>query len=188
MVLRQSLFLSCCQDIAKLSTDDDDRTPSIRNLLDALSDTSTRGDLRERFASLHAPLAEPETDPEVLEALRQIDLRDEHENRARFDAAYSQAVTRYAELAASPSMTAFRTVRDKVSAHTEVRFVADKYQLVDIATLDLKWSDLKTTISTMQDLVAALGLLIRGVGFAWEMLDEQLSRASIGFWLPQAGA
>lgn len=188
VILRQSLFLSCCQDIAKLSTDSDDRTPSIRNLLIALSDERIRSQLRDRFAAQHAPLAEPETDPEILEALRQMDLREEAENRKNFDSTYTEAVTRFAVLESSPTMAAFRTVRDKVSAHTEIRFVADKYQLVDIASLGLKWGDLKTTIAAMQHLVAALGLLVRGAGFAWEMLDEQLSSASIEFWLPRSDA
>lgn len=188
VILRQSMFLSCCQDIAKLSTDSDDRTPSIQNLLVALSNERIRSELRDRFAAQHAPLAEPETDPEILEALRHIDLREEVENRSKFDNTYTEAVTRFTELESSPAMASFRTVRDKVSAHTEIRFVADKYQLVDIASLGLKWGDLRTTIAEMQHLVAALGLLIRGAGFAWEMLDEQLSQASIEFWLPRPDA
>lgn len=185
-ILRHSLFLSTCQDIAKLSLDSDPRTPSIRNLVLGLEDAAARHELRERFSNWHAPLIEEEADPQIIEALRQMDLRETVENRIRFDQTYEETVSKYAELSADSSVEACLTVRDKVSAHTEVRFVADKYQLVDIAELGMKWGDLRTTIGKMQALVANLGLLIRNAGFAWDMLDDQLQRASSGFWLPDA--
>lgn len=149
-----------------------------------LEDPAAHHELRERFSNWHVPLIEEETDPQIVAALRQLDLREAAENRNRFDQTYADAVEKYAELSASSAVNACRTVRDKVSAHTEVRFVADKYKLVDIADLGLKWGDLRTTIDRMQTLVANLGLLIRNAGFAWDMLDEQLQRASAGFWLP----
>jgi len=64
-----------------------------------------------------------------------------------------------------------------------VRFVADKYQLVDIGTLGIKWGDLRRNIETMQRLVELLGLIVRNAGFAWDSLDAQLSNASTGFWI-----
>lgn len=185
-ILRHSLFLSTCQDIAKLSLDTDPRTPSIRNLMLGLGDPAARDELRERFSNWHVPLAEEETDPQIVEALRQLDLRETAENRSRFDQTYLEAITKYSELSSSAAVEACRTVRDKISAHTEVRFVADKYKLVDIAELGLKWGDLRTTIDLMQIMVANLGLLIRNAGFAWDMLDDQLKKASAGFWLPNS--
>jgi hypothetical protein len=187
-ILRHSLFLSTCQDIAKLSLDADPRTPSIRNLVHGLEDPVARDELRERFSNWHAPLIEEETDPQIIEALGQMDLRETAENRIRFDQTYAETVVKYADLSANASVEACRTVRDKVSAHTEVRYVADKYRLIDIADLGMKWGDLGTTIGQMQALVANLGLLIRNAGFAWDMLDDQLQTASTEFWLPDADA
>ncbi len=85
-------------------------------------------------------------------------------------------------LSTAPAMTGLLTVRDKVSAHTEVRFVADKYQLVDIGTLGIKWRDLRASIESMQRLVELIGLIVRNAGFAWDLLDHQLSKASKSFW------
>lgn len=183
-ILRHSLFLSCAQDIAKLSLDDDKRTPSIKNLVASLRDDSVRGQLRELFSSWHAPLAEEETDPGILEALCKMNLREETERRVQFDASWSEVQQSWADLAASSYMSAFLAIRDKVAAHTEVQYVADKYQFVDIGALGLKWSELGTAIKAMQRLIEGLSLLVRNSGFAWEMLDEQLSRASRNFWLP----
>ena len=79
-------------------------------------------------------------------------------------------------------MNAFLTIRNKVSAHSEVRLAADKYQFVDVSKLGLKWGDLRKTVDTMQRLVELIGLLVRNAGFAWEMLDEQLATASKQYW------
>ncbi len=80
------------------------------------------------------------------------------------------------------ALEGFRTIRDKLTAHTEIRFVADKYQPIDIGELGIQWGDLKTVMSEMQVCVELIGLIVRNAGFAWEMLDEQLTEASRGFW------
>ena len=131
-VLKNSLFLSCAQDIAKLTLDDDERTPSLANVICALSDDNLRARLKEQFALRKSPLAETEDDPEVLEALRRWELSEEVERREQFDALYCEATHLWAKLSTSALIKGFRTIRDKVTAHTEVRFVADKYQFVDI--------------------------------------------------------
>jgi hypothetical protein len=79
-------------------------------------------------------------------------------------------------------MHGFRTVRDKISAHTEVRYVADKYQLVDIATLGIKWGDLRSTIARMQRIIELIGLIVRNAGFAWDSFEAQISDAASRFW------
>lgn len=186
LALRHSLFLACVQDIAKFSVDTDPRTPSIRNISSALDDVLFIQDLRERYAIWHLPSIKWETDPEIVEALRRIELREQSERRTQFDELYWELTALSGRLEAAPIIAAFRTIRDKLTAHTEVRFVADKYQLIDISALGIKWVDLKTTIVEMQRAVELIGLIVRNAGFAWDMLDEQLSRAASNFWLCDA--
>ena len=78
-ILKHSLFLSCSQDIAKLTLDDDERTPSLVNLVRALADGVLHTELKERFAVWKIPSIEEETEPEIVEALRRMDLRGEAE-------------------------------------------------------------------------------------------------------------
>jgi hypothetical protein len=180
-VLLHSLFLSCAQDVAKLSMDDDERTPSIRNLVRALADDGLRGEFCKRYANWAiSPVRE--TDPEILAALEKMQVKDQAERGKRFDELYCELTELWARLSTSTALKAFQTVRDKVSAHVEVRYSADKYQFVDVSTLGLKWGDLEDTIYTMQRLVELLGLVVRNAGFACEMLDEQLMTASQEFW------
>lgn len=185
-VLKRSLLLSCAQDIAKLTMDDDERTPSLRNLVRSLTDDVLRATLRERFAVWKIPSIEEETDPEIVAALRRMEAREEAERRAQFDELYCKATDSWARLSTNSTVKGFMTIRDRVSAHTEVRYVADKYQFVDISKLGLKWGDLRSTIQTMQGLVEIMGLLIRNAGFAWDSLDDQLSKAGKAFWASDA--
>lgn len=188
LILRHSLFLSCAQDIAKLALDSDKRTPSVKNLMISLEDSHLCKVLQEKYARWVIPSVETETDPEIIAALERMELREQAERRSQFDEILAKAKRNWAALEVEPYLTGFLTIRDKVSAHTEVHLVADKYQFVDIGTLGIKWSDMKQAIETMQSLVEDLGLVIRNAGFAWDMLDEQLVKASKAFWLvPERG-
>lgn len=181
-ILKHSLFLSCAQDIAKLTLDDDDRTPSLANLIRALTDDALRETLKAQFAVWKIPSIEEETEPEVVEALLRMELHEVAKRQEQFDSLYCEATSLWAKLSTNSVIKGFRTIRNKVSAHTEVRFVVDKYQFVDVGALGIKWGDLRSTINEMQRLVELMGMLIRNAGFAWEALDRQLSKASQGFW------
>src|SRR2546429_3536878 len=55
LALRQTLFLACGLDVAKLSLDRDPRTPSLRNLTDALGQADVVTNLRERATRFTIP-------------------------------------------------------------------------------------------------------------------------------------
>ena len=50
VVLRNALAFSCIQDMAKLTFDQDSRAPSIRNLVEHLSDSAVRSELEEAYS------------------------------------------------------------------------------------------------------------------------------------------
>jgi AbiU2 len=176
-ILRNSLFLSCAQ----LAMDDDERTPSIRNLMRSVTDEKLRADFRSRYANwVISPITGE--DPEILAALQKMQVKVNTERGEHFDQLYYEMTELWSQLSTSSEIKAFQTIRDKVSAHTEIRFSADKYQFVDVSKLGLKWGDLKKTVDTMQRLVELLELLIRNAGFAWDTLDAQLDDASKNYW------
>lgn len=182
-ILKNSLFLSCCQDIAKLSTDNFDKTPSIKKLLASLEDDSLRAECRAEYCIERSALTDPDYGPGIVEALKGMAREEARRRGTEFDAKYLDAQAKWSALSISPTLQGFRTIRDKVSAHTEVRFVAEEYQLVDIGALGIKWGDLKTTIGQMQELVEVIGLLIRCSSFAWQSLDQMLAKAGNDFWI-----
>lgn len=181
-ILLNSLFLSCAQDIAKICFDSDKRTPSINNIVTHLAESALRGELKERYSVWRIPSAEKESDPEIIAAIKRMEQREQSERSEQFDLHYKQLVDSWSALSGSKVLNSFLTVRDRVSAHTEVRYIADKYQLIDIGSLGIKWGDLKKTIGEIQELVEVIGYIVRNAGFAWELLEEQLTEASSGFW------
>lgn len=181
-ILRHSLFLSCAQDIAKLTSDKDERTPSIRRLVLAIDDSAVLAQLRSSFAELSFPAIADEPDAEIREALTRIELREQAERAQQFDEIVAQARARWQSLQVDPALTGFLHIRDRVSAHTEIRLVVDKYVRLDIGSLGINWGDLRRIIDLMQRLVEDLGLIIRSAGFAWDSLEDQLTKASTGFW------
>ena len=180
--LRYSLFLSCVQDIAKLTLDKSEKAPSIYRLMNSLERDELKATLRERYSNWKAPFIDEETDPEVLEALRAFELGEVLNRGMQFDSLYAEAKECWASLSDDRVMVQFKAVRDTVSAHLEIRYVADKYVPGDISSLGVKWSDVSHSIDAMQRLVALLGQIIRNAGFAWDSLNEQLTKASKSFW------
>lgn len=181
-ILQRSLFLACAQDIAKLCFDKHDRTPSILKIISALENASLRSNLEEKFAACTAPFIEDESDPEILEALAAFETWERSQLRAQFLCLYAELTEKWHTLSTSEAAKGFHTIRDKVSAHTEVQYLIDKYQPVDIAELGIKWKDIGGTIESMQRIVEIIGLIVRNAGFAWDSLDEHLSVAATDFW------
>lgn len=180
-ILLNSLFLSCAQDIAKLTMDNDKRAPSISNIAQAIKDENLRMEFRRRYAAWAIqPITED--DPEILAALKKMQVNEHSERGEHFDKLYCEMIEQWDQLSACPEINTFLTIRDKVSAHSELTYSVDKYQFVDISNLGLKWADMKNTIEKMQKIVELLSMLVRSAGFAWEMLDEQLEKASRNYW------
>ena len=75
-------------------------------------------------------------------------------------------------------------IRDKLLAHSELHHDGKGYRPLDVASLGLKWSDLKQVISELERIVDLITLLSRKSSFAFDMLDEQLAKASGAFWGP----
>ncbi len=181
-VLRHSLLLSCAQEIAKLSFDGDERTPSIRNLVCKLEDEPLRQDLRSQFSAWATPLIAGEEDSEIIEALKIWEQQETFNRIEQFDKFYQSTIEKWEALQTSRAMAGFRTIRDRVTAHSEVQYVADKYRFVDISELGITMGDLMSAIDQMQELVVLIELLYRNAGFSWDALDERLSKASNDFW------
>jgi AbiU2 len=184
-ILRNLIFLSCAQDIAKLSNDSDARTPSIRKLIEYLKDSKIRSKLRELHAGRCRYSIEDEADPEKIAMLREIQRHEQIGRGKEFDDYYEKLNKAWELFSASSELQSFITLRDKVTAHSEVRNVGDQYQLVDIGKLGIRWADLKPTVELMQVMVKLIGYIIRRAGFDWDGLEVQLTEAALGFWNPQ---
>lgn len=185
-IIKNNLFLFCCQDIAKLCMDAYDKSPSIKTIVERLT---TQQDLikalEDQYSVWFIDPPKSEKDPTVLAALARMEKREEAERRAKFQELLSELIDRWETLSTSPALNAFKTIRDKAAAHIDVHLIDGKYQLIDIGTLGIKWKDLSETIKAMQRIVELIGQVVRSASFAWESLDHQLEKASNGYWSDQ---
>lgn len=181
--LRHTLFLACCQDIAKIVMDDHDQTPSVKKLVVALENPLVRSELRKRYTVVQATIVDGEPDQGLIEVLRRMDEQEALQLGREFDRHYTDLVRAWDDLASSQAISGFVTIRDKASAHAELTMRDGVYSFFDVSTAGVTWGDLRTAIALVQHAVELLGAVIRGAGFAWEMLGKQLEKAANDFWI-----
>lgn len=182
-IIKNNLFLFCCQDIAKLCLDAYDTSPSIKTIVERLaSQPALAKELEDQYAVWFIEPPATEKDSAVLSALAKMKAREEQERRVKFQELLSELNSHWSSLSTSSTLSAFKTIRNKAAAHIDVHLVAGKYQLIDIGTLGIKWKDLSETITSMQRIVELVGLIVRSASFSWDSLDHQLEKASVGYW------
>lgn len=181
-IIKNNLFLFCCQDIAKLTLDEYESSASIKKIVRKLEDKRFLVELERELASNYIAPTEKEMNPTTNQALTQYWEREPQERLQKFRQDVGELTNRWGELSSRSSLASFKIIRNKVSAHLDVNLVNGEYRPFDIGALDIKWKDMATAIYEMQVIVALIGSILRDASFAWESLDLQLKRAAQGFW------
>ena len=180
--LRYTLFSSCALDVVKLALDEDRdkrRTPSIQNLMIALSDPPLVEALKIKYSRHPLPRRAGDEDKEDL--LKQVDKEHERELGDRFDAFLRETRDEWDALQGCSWCDGFKALRDKHTAHLELRLVDGNYKTLDIAGLGLKWSDVGDAVSRMTPIVWKLNVLTRA-DFAMASAVEQFRESGEQFW------
>ena len=180
-IIKNTLFLSCAQDIANLCSDKYITSPSIKNIISKLENEKLRNELKELYSIPSRPINEDE-DPQIIKIIEQMLTNEQIELREKFEKSYLELQTLWIELSTSPALEAFTKIRKKIAAHTDVIYVDNEYRLLDIKSLNLKWEDIPSTINTMQKVINLLNLIVRNAGYAWEYLDELLEKKVNDYW------
>jgi AbiU2 len=183
IIIRNTLFLSCCQLIANLcfDNDKDNKCPSINQIVQRLENEVLRKQLREIYA-LPSIIASDETDPQIIEMWKRIEAEDQIKHRNEFDGFYDELLVLWSQLKTSKSAQSLETIRNKVAAHTDINYINGEYKLFDISFLDLKWDDILDTISAMQKIIDIINIIVRNISYSWESLDEILSKTANDYW------
>ncbi len=180
IIIRNSLFLSCCQAIANLCVDKDVRCPSISQIIVKLENSTLRDKFKKKFSDWTVPAGEHE--PQILELLKRMEENERTERRVAFDNDFKKLMALWSSFSSSKSAQSLKKIRNKVAAHTDISLVNGEYKLFDISSLDLKWDDIKQTINDMQAIVDLINLLVRNSGYHWESLDEIFCNIVNDYW------
>ena len=182
-ILQNALALSCIQDIAKLTLDAGKKNPSVAGIVGPLEeDDSLRSEFRNSYAVWVVP--KPETDdPEVHKALERMEEREERERREQFDGLIQDLVESWNQLRASDALTNFKTLRDKIIAHSDLYHDGQTYRLIDIGELGLQWGDIGRIMRSLERIVHLITMVTRGAHFDFQMLSENLEETAVALWV-----
>jgi hypothetical protein len=180
-VLRWSLFLDCCHDLANICFDIDNRTPSICKLVLDLRDIDVRRYICKQHSK--ARLASELCDIPAWRAAmyKQVAQAAAIEYSVEFDQRFKTLDASWAEFEKSPIHQSFKTIRNKITAHTELRCVNNQYRPVEVNDQPVEWSHLKPTIELTQQIITALCDLISDASIAWDSIDRMMINTS-EFW------
>jgi AbiU2 len=159
-VIRASLSDSCILNLVAI-LDDKENTPCVKKIFLALDDASFRDALRDKFAA-------------------QYD--DPSEGKVKFDDTYNAGLKRWTSLKASGKPTAFKTIRDKLIAHKELKKNGDEYERLDLAPLGLKNNDIRKVLDELEEIIYCINLLVRRAGFDFKGSNKHYKRDSSAFW------
>jgi hypothetical protein len=164
--LRSWLYWGLVQELAKICSDKDPRSPSIMRLARKLK----ASELRKRLEA------------KCLKNNREM---GEERVRASFNEAYEDFQKRAKEMLSSHSVGGYKTIRDKLISHNELRLSRlsiTGYDFFDVKESKLKYGDERRLLEALVVLIDQLLLIVRNVDFSWESFFRNEERVAHDFW------
>jgi hypothetical protein len=164
--LRSWLYWGLVQELVKICWDKDPRSPSIMTLARKLTDAELRNRLETKCLKNNREMGEKRV-------------------RASFNEAYEDFQKRTEEMLSSHSVGGYKTIRDKLISHNELRVSRQSttgYDFFDVKESKLKYGDERRLLETLQVLIDHLLLIVRNVDFSWESFFRNEERVAHDFW------
>jgi hypothetical protein len=174
--LRDWLYWDFILELVKVCDDSDERTPSIRQLKEALAHDETLRALKEKY-SRRAPLEGMDE-----ETARYLQQQEEQELRTEFDEVYARFQENADAMLSSSEFEGFQTIRDKLIAHNELQKTDAGYQFFDIKVLYLKIGQERKLLEVVRAIVDDLNLLVRNADAGWNSLFPIQEKDVCKFW------
>ena len=164
--LRSWLYWGLVQELAKICSDKDPRSPSIMRLARKLKDAELRKRLEAKCLKNNREMGQERV-------------------RASFNEAYDDFQKRADEMLSSHSVGGYKTIRDKLISHNELRLSRQSttgYDFFDVKESKLKFGDERKLLKTLQVLIDHLLLIVRNVDFSWESFLRNEEKVARDFW------
>jgi hypothetical protein len=170
--IRRSLVHVCVLDIAHITLESDERSPSIKKVMKDLQIQSTLKLLRSGFIAAWA--GTKASTPDFEERAREAE--------AKFDSDLAIARNGWAALESSARLKGFKTFRDKNLAHVELMYESGRYEQLKVSALGIKWKDIGLILDEIQPVVLALNSICRAAGMDMEGTRERFAESATIFW------
>jgi len=160
--LRNWLYWGFIQELLKICLDADERTPCISKIAGKLQQPDINSALELSYSS--------------------SSVWSEAELRSEFQRLHADFQRRAEEMLNSKAAGGYKTVRDKLIAHNELRQTGKEYEFYDVKGLGLKYGDERQLLETVKQLVVDLALLVRKTDFSWDNIVEWETKNVCEFW------
>ncbi len=164
--LRSWLYWGLVQDLTKICSDNDPRSPSIATVTRKLKDVQLRKQLQQKCVNNNREMGEADV-------------------QAAFNQAYSDYKQRAEEMLSSHSVGGYKTIRDKLISHNELRparRLPTGYDFFDVKEAKLKYGDERRLLETLQLLIDDLLLTVRNIDFSWDSFFRNEEQVARDFW------
>jgi hypothetical protein len=165
--LRNWLYWSLVQELTKICSDNDPRSPSIATVTRKLKDLRLRKHLEDKYVR------------------KNREMEEAAELRASFKQVYADYERRADEMLSSHSIGGYKTIRDKLISHNELRRSTGSqtgYDFFDVKDAKLKYGDERKLLETLQLLIDDLLLIVRNVDFSWGSFFRNEEKVACDFW------
>jgi hypothetical protein len=100
--------------------------------------------------------------------------------RASFNRRYADYLSRADEMLSSHSVGGYKTIRDKLISHNELRPSPTSqtgYDFFDVKDANLKYGDERKLLETLQILIDDLLRIVRNIDFSWDTFSETKTKS-----------
>lgn len=160
--LRTWLYWGFVQELLKIWSDADERTPCISKIADKLQQPEINNALKTSYSSSSA--------------------WSEAELRLEFERLHDDFQHRVEQMLSSNATGGYKKVRDKLIAHNELRQKGNEYQFYDVKEAGVKYGEERQLLETVKQLVVDLLLLVCKTDFSWDSFVERETRIVCDFW------
>ena len=176
-LINRALFWYHIQEIWKISCDTGKKTPSLPSQIETIEDPIIKSELKKQYSVWTS-----NTDKSMPEVFEEIEKMREEDRRTEFEDIYEETLSEWRKLKYSKDYKNIQILRDKNTAHNEVRLIGKTYEFVGISKANLKFGDEWKFLKRLQKIIVNLDLLIRQSSFMWEDFDHKIKKSSLSFW------
>jgi len=160
--LRNWLYWGFVQELVKICSDKDERTPCISKMSKKLEAPETVQALEDKYSA--------------------STLQPEAELRSEFRRLYESFQDGANQMLFSNAAEGYKVVRHKLIAHNELRESGSGYSFFDLKELGLKYGDERQLLDTVRGLVDQLNLLVLRTDFSWDSLLDNETKLVCEYW------
>ena len=161
--LRYWLYWGLVQQLSNICSDRDERSPSITTVTRKLKD-----------------------DVHLRKQLEKNYVKKDRELEEEFNRVYSEYLQRAEEMLSSRSVGGYKTIRDKLVSHNELRQSPQSptgYDFYDIKHAKVKIGDERKLLETLQVLVTDLLLIVKTVDSSdWDSIFQHEEEVARNYW------